>query len=196
MNRRRFLAALPTATFAVSGCTALQDAPGETPTTTDTDTQQLRLANVPDFQTEDISFDAEIVQYPDEENPPRIEVRMTNEGATRDFGFGPVPPFSTTTSTDQALSLIPSTREPLGTKKFVPDAPRDGCWRSLHTPFTRSYLQWPEFAAGETISERYTILADPEAETCFPSGSHRFEDTFYVTDIHNPYDSTVDVVVP
>ena len=183
MHRRHLLTLLGAALPLTTGCLT---------------TNELSLENFSPHEELEVTLNGEVIQQQTEDSPPRIEIRFTNEGQERRIFFGPVPPGSFVDRSG-ALVMIPDTRDevepwdPDGPDRFVPDSRENGCWRSLATPSWRRYLKPHVLATGEQIIERYTVMAHPDAEVCFPSGSHRFEATFKL-ETHHPL--AFDVVVP
>lgn len=160
--------------------------------------QDIRVANFSDHNDINVSFTGEVLQQPSEDGPLRIELRFTNEGPERTFGFDPVVP-GLYVNPSQTLFSVPDNREPIGPwdpdgpDGFAPDEPDGDCWRALNSMAVANYVKWRTLATGEQLTDQYTILADSEADTCFPSGTHRFESSF---DLESEHPLHYDVVVP
>lgn len=190
MRRRLYINMLSSGLVSmVSGCSTIRS----------TGDSNIKVENFPDYDSLDVTFTGEVIQQLSDENPPRIELRFTNDGPERKMAFGPVAPFTGLGDEDETLVLIPDTREPLEAwdpdvpDTFVPESRKDGCWRTLHTPARRPYFENTVLDTGEQRIEQYTLLAQADAESCFPSGTYRFENKFKIKEIHT---LSLDVVVP
>lgn len=161
----------------------------------------VRLENFSKHDHLNVSFTGKVIQQPSEENPLRVELRFTNDGPERTFGFLSTPPLSFLS--EISVLPVPDDREsispwdPDGPDGFVPDSPDDdGCWRALNQSVTNSAIELhrrtldPE----EALIDRYTLLAIPEAEECFPSGTHRCESSVYLDGTEHTL--SFDLVVP
>lgn len=136
----------------------------------------LRVENFVEYDGLDVTFAGEVLQQPTDDAHARIELRFTNEGPQRVMYFGPIPPASFHEES-QTLVAIPDNREPLRSvepedpDEFVPDS-RGDCWRALCNTIQRRYLQPIRLDRDEELTEQYTLLAHPDAEACFPSGTY------------------------
>ena len=187
MDRRLFLKSISASILSVSsGCSQLLRE------------QDIRVTNFSNLNDIDVSFTGEVVQQLSKDGPLRVELRFTNEGPERMFGFDPVLP-GLYVNPSRTLFSVPDNREPIGPWKpdgpdgFVPDEPDGGCWRALNSIVVASYVEWRTLDTGEKLTERYTILANSEADRCFPPGTHRFESSF---DLESEHPLHYDVVVP
>lgn len=164
-----------------------------------TDEERVSTNNFSRHDDLNVKFTGEVIQQPTDQEPPRIELQFTNEGLERVMSFGPVAPFTGLVDEDITLVLIPDTRGPLEAvdpdepSTFVPESRGGDCWRALHNPIWRSYLQNKRLDTGDQLTEQYTLLAHADAEGCFPSGTYRFEGTFKIEEHHSLH---FDVVVP
>jgi hypothetical protein len=188
---------------SLGGCTLANRANTDaTADPTPTEPPKIRLENFPDLSSEEVTFKGRIIQRPTEEEPLRIELWFVNEGPEREFYFGAFPPFTNLTSVESQLVLIPDTREDLGSidpdapDVFVPEKPEQGCWQALNRPIWLSYSLGIDLASGESIGERYTVLADATADQCFASGTYRFEKTFRISGPNHEHPLHFEVVIP
>lgn len=190
MERRLYVSMLSSGLVSlVSGCSNIRSG-GDS---------NIKVENFSEYDDLEVTFTGEVIRQPSDENPARIELRFTNDGPERMMAFGPVAPFTGLGDEDETLVLIPDTREPLEAwdpdvpDTFVPESRNDGCWRALHTPARRPYFENTILDTGEQRSEQYTLLAQADAEACFPSGTYRFENRFKIEEVHT---MSFDVVVP
>ena len=186
MHRRHLLTLLGSASVPLlSGCVTSRD---------------VLLENFSTHNDIDVSLTGEVIQQPTEDGPLRIELSLTNDGPKRELEFFHTPPLKFTSS-DIRVVVVPDDRESITTfnpeepDKFVPETPEDGCWRSLNRiPVGGGrQLERRTFNVDDTLTERYTLLATPEAEACFPAGTHRFTNRIHVNDDHQLH---FDLVIP
>jgi hypothetical protein len=116
-------------------------------------------------------------------SPAVVHITCTNRASSpRTFQFGGSPPFSRVvghhTQTEAKLYAIPDDRRHIrpdsAAESFESDAPVDGCWRATGHPVRQFVGLSRTLAPGESVDERYTLLAAPDNDPCLPFGEYVF----------------------
>lgn len=181
VRRRMVLQAVPTVLLA--GCVepTKQSSGTSSDTTVATHrTKDIRLKRVVNDGLEDLRIDAEISSEMTAESPAKIEISATNvSDQERDFGFGPIPPFSSiwpeNDAAEVSLRFIPASGamylDDAGCENVVPDE-RDDCWRANCKVLINPVKRRKTLAPDEAMSTNYVILEGPDSDTCFPTGTY------------------------
>lgn len=132
------------------------------------------------------------------EHPPAVKLLVSNlTGVPRQFAFGTTPPFTRRTLAhsdgdvpaepdgDAALVVVPGagTFGPHGTsyvERYVPDEPRDGCWRASEVPHRKDGGTLRILDAGAGVFRTYSLLDHPDNATCLPEGRYVGTQSFQV----------------
>lgn len=166
-----------------TGQSGLEDNGTQTPTSSPT--ASARSPTESTRAAPDLSLSAAIFQQPSTAMPAEVEVRLSNEGAKEvELGYGPALLFTDNSASDdlqwpENLVIDPETN--VGPWKD-PVRTADSCWRypeDASRP-VQSILEWRTLDAGESLSERYEVYTDSDADSCLPQGSYRFQDKGYV----------------
>lgn len=204
MNRRALLAGLGGAAAALAGCTA-PGVGGRGPTTAPspvaTEFPAVEIPN-PTVERNAYRVETEVVAEFSVERPAAVEIRLTNRGEHRRYSFGGSPPYSDywgeRDGGDAGLLLVPADRtyvDVLAPDRFDnvtarpgeepylrPPEPVDGCWRANGKLLRNDIALERDLAPGETVAERYDLVAGVENEGCLPAGRYEFGGRSYLDD--------------
>lgn len=192
VRRRPLLQALPMT--LVAGCagttTQFSDPPSDTvpseTTATTVEPREIRLKRVVTDGLGDLRIDAEMLSEMTAKSPATIKISATNAGdEAREFGFGPIPPFSDlwpeNEATDSSLRLVPTSKTQYvdegGCEDIVPEE-ADGCWRADCKMLVNPVEQHRTLAPDDAISANYAIVERPDSDTCFPKGIYEAKDEY------------------
>lgn len=189
MERRKFMGVIAAGsvslTLSITGCTYMNQSDENQVETSSKGGLLVRYQKLP--RESPAQIEVTVLNDFGTDKPARVRIKLTNDSDQKiRFDFGPTPPFSEYEAEmvdgDSKLKLIPDTREHISppsrnqTLSFViPDEPINGCWK-LRSEFRQEVpLKMIYLSPGESVSETYSIYADPDNRDCIPPGKYRAE---------------------
>lgn len=169
--------------FSLSGCVALDGRESNTEGRTEPHrTGEETPTTTPPPAGEAFSVSASVVTQRTDDALPEVRLRLHNDASrTLSVSFGSALLF-TDTSGDVAhadsLALDPESYGGYG----GPDSPDDGCWRRESRETPQSTFFERTIPVGEFHEESYLVFTAPGESTCYPAGTHRFEDQIQYRD--------------
>ncbi|MFB6198815.1 MAG: hypothetical protein ABEI52_11195 [Halobacteriaceae archaeon] len=107
----------------------------------------------------------------DEGHPASVTVTLTNESnEMKKFGLGHRTVFSTVYSTDNTYTLLPP--------EYYRDSLEAACWQLAEKVAFPMVIRITKLPAGKSKSRTFDLLATTNADTCLPTGSVTFEETY------------------